>query len=239
MGQTYNIYCDESCHLENDHQRVMVLGAIWCPKDKAREAFDRIREIKEKHNLSRNLEIKWTKVSIAKKMFYLDLIDYFFDNPDLHFRAVISYKTKLDHKSHKQTHEDWYYKQYYQLIHPLLTSKDHYNIYLDIKDTRGPWKRDHLRGVLANKMYDYDGKIIKGIQAIRSEEVELLQLADLLLGALGYVHKEFSGNQGKLEVIKRIRKHSGHSLVKNTFLREFKFNLFIWHPSEPQTGAQD
>jgi hypothetical protein len=37
MSDTFNIYCDESCHLENDHQKVMVLGAVWCPFDKTRE----------------------------------------------------------------------------------------------------------------------------------------------------------------------------------------------------------
>lgn len=26
MNQTYNVYCDESCHLENDGQKAMVLG---------------------------------------------------------------------------------------------------------------------------------------------------------------------------------------------------------------------
>ncbi len=31
MSQICNIYCNESCHLENDHQQAMVLGAIWCP----------------------------------------------------------------------------------------------------------------------------------------------------------------------------------------------------------------
>lgn len=31
MSTGFNIYCDESCHLENDHQRVMVLGAVWTP----------------------------------------------------------------------------------------------------------------------------------------------------------------------------------------------------------------
>jgi len=28
MSLIYNIYCDESCHLEHDRQPVMVLGAI-------------------------------------------------------------------------------------------------------------------------------------------------------------------------------------------------------------------
>ncbi len=31
MSQVFNIYCDESCHLEHDREKVMVLGAVWCP----------------------------------------------------------------------------------------------------------------------------------------------------------------------------------------------------------------
>ena len=30
----YNLYCDESCHLEHDDSDVMVLGALIIPKDK-------------------------------------------------------------------------------------------------------------------------------------------------------------------------------------------------------------
>ncbi len=37
MGEVINIYCDESCHLENDPHRVMVLGAVWCPAERARK----------------------------------------------------------------------------------------------------------------------------------------------------------------------------------------------------------
>ncbi len=37
MSQVFNVYCDESCHLENDRQKAMVLGAVWCPLDKTRE----------------------------------------------------------------------------------------------------------------------------------------------------------------------------------------------------------
>jgi len=28
----YNVYCDESCHLEHDNSNVMVIGAVYCPK---------------------------------------------------------------------------------------------------------------------------------------------------------------------------------------------------------------
>ena len=85
MNPVYNIYCDESCHLENDHQNVMVLSAVWCPFEKAHEIFVRIREIKIKHGMKADFEVKWTKVSPAKRDFYIDLINYFFDDNDLHF----------------------------------------------------------------------------------------------------------------------------------------------------------
>ncbi|MCK4356448.1 DUF3800 domain-containing protein, partial [Candidatus Bipolaricaulota bacterium] len=72
MPQVFNIYCDESCHLEHDRQKVMVLGAVWCPFEKARETAQAIRAIKEKHGLGREFEIKWTKVSPGKIDFYID-----------------------------------------------------------------------------------------------------------------------------------------------------------------------
>ncbi len=31
MIQVLNVYCDETCRLEHDQQKVMILGAIWCP----------------------------------------------------------------------------------------------------------------------------------------------------------------------------------------------------------------
>lgn len=89
MSEIYNVYCDESCHLENDHQQVMVLGAVWCPQEKAREISVRLREIKVHHGLPPEFELKWTKVSPAKARFYLDVMDYFFDDDDLFFRALI------------------------------------------------------------------------------------------------------------------------------------------------------
>jgi len=66
MSQIYNVYCDESCHLENDGQKVMVLGAVWCPLEKSHEIMLRLREIKKKHGLNPKFEIKWTKVSLGK-----------------------------------------------------------------------------------------------------------------------------------------------------------------------------
>lgn len=51
MRDLINIYCDESCHLENDGQNIMALGAVFCPASKKSEIFNRLHELKLKHNL--------------------------------------------------------------------------------------------------------------------------------------------------------------------------------------------
>jgi hypothetical protein len=51
LKSDYNIYCDESCHLENDNIPPMVLGAIWCPTFKKKEITKRLIEIKSKYGL--------------------------------------------------------------------------------------------------------------------------------------------------------------------------------------------
>jgi hypothetical protein len=235
MSQIYNIYCDESGHLENDLEKVMVLGAVWCPQEKSREISVRIREIKNRHGLKADFEIKWTKVSPAKKQFYLDVIDYFFDDDDLHFRAlIVPDKSKLRHAEHGQTHDDWYYKMYFDMLKVILSPSAKYRIYLDIKDTRSAAKIAKLHEVLCNSLYDFSRAIVERVQTVRSHEIELLQVADLLIGATAYVNRERSGNAGKEVLIARMKERSGYALTITTLLREDKVNLFRWHASEGQ-----
>jgi hypothetical protein len=234
MSDTFNVYCDESCHLENDHQKAMVLGAVWCAFDKTREIAVRLREIKQKHGLSSRFEVKWTKVSPAKTALYLDLIDYFFDDDDLHFRAlIVPNKSKLRHDAIPgQDHDTWYYKMYFDMLKVILSPDARYRVYLDIKDTRGAEKICKLHQVLCNNMYDFSQEIIERVQLVHSHEIEQLQLADLLIGAISYLHRERSGNAGKEALIHRIRQRSGYSLTKTTLLREEKVNLFRWQARE-------
>lgn len=234
MSQVFNIYCDESCHLENDHQQAMVLGAVWCPLDKTREIAIRLREIKRKHGMAADFEVKWTKVSHAKTSLYLDLVDYFFDDDDLHFRAlIVPDKSRLQHDAFPgQDHDSWYYKMYFDMLKVILRPDARYRVYLDIKDTRGAEKVAKLHDVLCNNMYDFSRQVLERLQQVHSHEIEQLQLADLLIGAVGYLNRGLTGNAGKLALIERIRQRSGYDLTRTTLLREEKVNLFRWHASE-------
>ena len=225
----YVIYCDESCHLEKDLSKVMVLGAVWCPYLKKEEIFERIKEIKTKHNLSDKFEIKWNKVSASKVLFYKELVDFFFDDDDLHFRAlVVPDKSILDHQKYNQTHDHFYYKMYFDLLKVILEPGSSYNIYMDIKDTKSQEKIDELKNILRHNHYDFSQQIVRNVQQIRSHEVSVLQLADLLIGAVCYNQRGLTSNKGKVELIDRIKKRSGYSLTNSTLYKEDKMNLFIW-----------
>jgi len=235
ISKRFNIYCDESCHLENDHQKVMVLGAIWCPSDKAREISVRIREIKVHHGLKPDFEIKWTKVSPAKRQFYLDLIDYFFDSDHLHFRAlIVPDKSVLQHERFGQSHDEWYYKMYFDMLKVILSPEAHYRVYLDIKDTRGATKVAKLQQILRSSLYDTSWEIIERVQTVRSHEVEIIQLTDLLVGTVSYANRGISTNAGKLALVVRMKSRSHYQLTRTTLLREDKVNLFRWEASENQ-----
>jgi len=236
MTQVFNIYCDESCHLEHDRQGIMALGAVWCSLEKARETAQAIRAIKEKHKVGRDFEIKWTKVSPGKVEFYAELIDYFFTEDDLHFRALIAAdKDKLQHGAYGQTHDEWYFKMYFTMLKAILRPNASYQIYLDIKDTRSAPKVEKLWDVLCNNAYDFSREIFQKVQTVRSHEVEQIQLADLLTGAVAYANRNLSGSSAKQRLVKLICERSGYRLTRSTLYKEEKLNLFRWDAKQPDT----
>ena len=229
MSEVVNIYCDESCHLENDCIQTMVLGAVSCPQLKTRKISIRIKKIKMEFGLPSDFEVKWAKVSAGQLPFYRHLIDYFFDDDDLHFRGlIIPDKSILDHAKFGQTHDEWYYKMYFQMLKAIFSENDRYRIYLDIKDTLGAQKTEKLHKVLCNNIYDFDKSIIERLQLIHSHESAILQLSDLLIGAVGYHNRGLKGSLAKMELIELIKHRSGYSLERSTLLRAEKLNLFRW-----------
>jgi len=226
----YNIYCDESCHLENDGKPVMLLGGIWCPVDEVKRLAAELRDIKNRHKATG--ELKWTKVSKARQDFYLEVTSWFLAEMPLHFRAlVVLNKDRLNHNYFNAgSHDTFYYKMYFSLLSKILSPDNLYNIYLDIKDTRSRNKVRKLREVLCNNVHDFTSEMINHIQNIHSHESDIMQLADFLLGAVSYRHRNLTGNEAKIAVIDRLERGLGRSLLRSTPLSEQKFNLFLFSP---------
>lgn len=229
-----NVYCDESCHLEGDGHRAMVLGALSCPVEKTREIATRLRELKVKHRVSRQTEIKWNKVSPSKEALYLDMLNYFLSTEALRFRAVIvPDKTKINHAAFNQDAGTWYYKMFFQTLKVIIHPADTYCIYFDYRDTQSARHCRTLHQFLCKSVGDFHRRVIKKVEPVRSHDVEQIQLADLLTGLLSYVNRGLTSSAAKTRLVEHLRTQSGHNLVSTTPLRsrEAKLNILRWEPS--------
>jgi hypothetical protein len=177
-------------------------------------------------------ELKWQKVSKSRLVFFQDVLDWFFSTDALHFRSVVvTDKTRLNHPVfNRGSHEEFYYKLYYQLLHRILVPANSYEIYLDLKDTRGRLMLPTLRDVLCSAKHD--DKIISHIQNVHSREIGMVQLADFLLGAVAYRNRNLQTNPAKLALVQRIEAFHKKSLVRTSMLSEQKFDVFLFQPKD-------
>lgn len=224
--KTINIYCDESCHIEHDHKPYMLLSYLSVSHNYIEPFKKMLYSLKTEHNVRE--EIKWSNVFSPKEKFYFDLVDMFFGS-EMRFRALIVPKAQikkelLDGKSY----DDFYYSMYWQLLYHRMNTELHYNIYLDIKDTRSAAKVRKLRDILK---INYTN--IRTLQNIRSHESIFMQLADFIMGAISYkLNVPDEKKTGRVSLIKnkiihRIEKNCGRSLSTGTGKHEEKFNQFF------------
>lgn len=258
-----NFYCDESCHLPmktdgaamNGARQVMAIGGMWCPRTRARDLTERLRAVKVRHGLQRTFELKWQKVSPAKAALYLELLDVFLAEEDLHFRAAVVPNKQAFFKFHEEAslggdHDGAYYRLYFDMLKVVFDPCFSYHIYLDAKDTRGRFKLADLRRTLEDsKFYEVPPHVVGRLQEIRSHESDLLQLADIILGALTFVqrglHEQPGANAGKVAIVRHLQEKTGYSLQRSTLHGEPKLNLWVWHSSHhpndryPETSVQE
>ena len=229
----YNIYCDESCHLPHDSIDLMVIGGISCPKEKAEYVNKSIRDIKVRNGVYKFAEIKWTKVSESKYKMYEELVDLFFDTRYLSFRSVVALnKSHLNYEKFHLSHDDWYQRIYYLTLREMMNIGNGYYVYVDIKDTKGSEKINKLKEVLNNVLVYFYDETVKNIQLVRSDQIQLLQLTDLFIGAVSYANRGLTTNSAKLKLIKHIEERANRILSKTTPKSEEKINIFKWLPRE-------
>jgi hypothetical protein len=209
----------------------MVLGGLSCPASQRQKIAESMKDLKKRFGIPSHREVKWTQISPSNRDFYLALIDLFFDTPAVGVRVVVvPDKAELDHRTHFQTHDEFYYKMWWQLLTRMIDSDHKYRIFIDIKDTRSAVKQEKLHEVLCNAHYDFDRQRILSVESVRSHEVLLGQLVDVILGAVSHHFRIRNGSEAKQSIIGRLMERSGLSFERSTLPRENKFNLFIWQP---------
>ena len=227
----YNLYCDESCHLEHDDSDVMVLGALIIPKDKRQEITENILQIKARYGVKARTEVKWTKASMPKIDLYKDLLNCFFLDDDMRFRVLVAKKTRLNHEAWSQSHNDWYYKMYFTMLNRLFDSTKHLQ---RVRGHQGHALRATYRetGGSASKTATTTStyECIKKVQPIRSDEVQMMQITDVINGAVCRANRTTipQPSGAKAEILDYIRMRSKLRLTQSTTLGTRKFNIFVW-----------
>lgn len=224
-----NVYFDESCHLLKDKSNVLGIGCLYCQSEHKKEIMYNIRAIKRKYGFKRDHEIKWTKVSMKKIELYKDLIDYLFQEDKLHFRGVITLNKSQLVVSGESEYRQWYDKMNYYLFNKIINRGYIYRIFLDKRDTKGKENLGKLKEVICNSKYDFSMDTISSIEDINSNNNDLIQLTDLIIGALTYYHRGLTTSPAKMEIIKHIS--SKTNITETSDWNETKFNILIWSPN--------
>ncbi|MEQ8820770.1 MAG: DUF3800 domain-containing protein [Sumerlaeia bacterium] len=187
--QHLRLYCDESAHLPHDEEPNLLLGMLVCPEEATRGALDDLETLWKKHGMAKDFEAKWTKVGKGALPFYRALLDWFLAIDQLRFRTkLLPDKQKAFAKLPEDAKDHLYYRFYFDFLRNSIEPDNRYRAFLDLKDTRG---RDKLRELEERLHADAGDMVEKSIelQHIRSHEVRLLQVCDLLLGAVGFARK--------------------------------------------------
>jgi len=231
----YLIYCDESCPLE--YEPISLFGAIGCSYENKDKIVKELRALKNKYFINSRYETKWTKISKAKIQYYKDLIDYFNSSKDICIRIMVAKdKDSLNNKYYNGDYQEWYYRMYFLLLDRFIDSNYDYYMLYDEKDKYTTYKMNTVRDIIKNKKkFDSKDHFDFKIKQINSKESELMQLLDVIMGAVGYKNRGYlkdDKGESKKEIVRYIEKTFSQNISNSTSPYETKFNIFIWKPTE-------
>lgn len=229
----FDMYCDESYQdllvtppneNELNQPKYTLFGGLKLPQNKRELLKEEIKRIRKKHDVYS--EFKWQNVSNNKLAFYIDLVDLFFSFSQLHFKVTLINSTEVDHEKYNQSdHELGYYKFYYMLIKNWIKDNTtQYYIFLDEKTNKNPDRLHDLKRIINRSLYR-DAVVI--IQEINSEESDILQLQNIIMGAVAYKFNQPLGtSNAKNSLIIHIEKKLNKEIAE-TIWSERKFNVFF------------
>ncbi len=227
---TLHFYCDESRHLPHDREPFLLLGLVACPAERARTLNQQLTALWKMHGQPPHFEAKWTKVSPGKVDFYRAVLEWFIAAEEVSFRCVIlPDKQRLYAKLPEENRDHLYYRLYYQFLRGAIEPENRYRAFLDLKDTRGREKIAELKRRLADDADD--AKAMESLQHVHSHEIRLLQVTDLLLGAVGFARRPAPEKESpaKRALVNFLEEKLGQKLTADSPPGALKANIATWH----------
>lgn len=233
LDQILDIYVDESSQTKN---RYLLLGGIVISKVRVEAATARLQAARLPE--LPHGEMKWGKVSHAKLAAYMRFVDCFFDAPEFagsHFHSLVIDTHGIDNERYNSgSKEIGFNKEIYQLATKFakLYRAGFFHLYPDYRETNQ--KPEDLRNILNHGRHkNRDGRDwpFRRCQFRDSASVLLLQLVDILLGAVAYGKNEHynqpNASPAKLALARHIMRRAGIRDIGIDTARSGKFT--IWH----------
>jgi hypothetical protein len=223
----FEVYCDETLPdlftSQNPPGRYLMIGSLWLPADMREAVKARIADLRQHHSV--HGEMKWRKISPARRAFYIELIDLFMSfGHDLRFRCIAVDRTAMNVDLHNGDAELGFYKFYYQVLHHWILDNNEYTVFCDLKQNRDRTRLPTLRRVLNNANRT---SITSDVQSLPSPEVVLLQLCDVLLGAASArMNDRRDLGAAKESVVAHLEHRLNRARLGATPKFEEKFNIF-------------
>lgn len=227
----YDIYCDESRQdlltapaSITDTNRFCCIGGLMLPTKSRADLKLQIKKLRYKHCVYG--ELKWGTVSNNKLQFYTDLLDLFFETDSLNFRAVVIDARKVNNDLFNDgSSELGYYKFYYQLLVHWLSRDSGYRVFTDQKTNGNKHRLQDLKSILTSGVHS--SVQVYDIQAINSKDAFILQMENIIMGAVGYKYN-FNGSgtsTAKNVIVNHIESKLGHAITATSRSMQ-KFNIF-------------
>ena len=225
-----HVYADES--RQNAH-RFMLFSALFVPRGAAENALladiaaFRVRQ-------SARAEMKWGKISRAMLPVYRDFIDLFFAHPAAQFRCLVVDAHQVDLRQyHDDDPETAFYNFYCLMLSRNMQIENRYLVLTDERSNRECNRLADLRDNI-NRYWQEKGavnNVAVNVEPLNSKESDLLQIVDVLLGAVGYAIEEFTTSEARLELtrhiaarlgVEELRTHRGRGTNFNTWVLDFE-----------------
>lgn len=238
----FNLICDES----GTSERYLVVGGLTLPRTNHEAIAVELAALKKRKGFRAEGEFKWGKVSRGYLPHYQALLEWFFLHlkaNHLRFRAHV-----VDTSAHLYRHygagdkEKAFYKIFYHLlfqsVRRLALEEEGSNvlILLDDKTDRYPFRLPVLKKTL-NAGLKRELKLenlVANIEPRQSSGLNaepLIQIVDVLIGAIGYVRNGHSqradASPAKVEMVKFLEGLAGTGFAFDTAARA-PFNLWTF-----------
>ena len=183
-------FLDETGLLYSPRDKFFALGIIKL--EKPQRVYNRIRKIRDKYNYRE--ELKWANLD---RRIRFDIAREFFNvflDENVKFNSIILNKDELDFEKYYQNNMYKVYGNFTIVLLKLILGKKPKEIITLLTDDYFTPDNEDLEDAVKGKINDHYKKfVVSGVCQINSKSSDLIQLTDLILGAVIYDLKKQNG----------------------------------------------